>query len=326
MNTFRKALVPLAFFPFKNIVFAQKKDSIPNKLIAFVTDKFPQARDLNIEYTQLTPYNYSSAFQGVDLPDNKVKNFSQVNANANIYFIKNRKWMLSTALNYRYTSIETENATSLFSNESSNKADFHYHSEALNFTYFSKLFNKTAIYSATASVDGSDQHFERLRGMLTGNIILKANAKTKMTLGLALMVDPSIQVPILPIFTYEHKFDNGWVADVILPQKLLIRKNIFPNGRISLGSEMSNTSFYLYQAEKTYEFRQLNINSGIIYEHNLGSNFIGTLKTGLRITPNARIFDKEESFKDYIFEAKPKPSFYFNVGVSYNPFGKLRKK
>ncbi|KPH14859.1 DUF6268 family outer membrane beta-barrel protein [Chryseobacterium sp. ERMR1:04] len=326
MNTFRKALVPLAFFPFKNIVFAQKKDSIPNKLIAFVTDKFPQARDLNIEYTQLTPYNYSSAFQGADLPDNKVKNFSQVNANANIYFIKNRKWMLSTALNYRYTSIETENATSLFSNESSNKADFHYHSEALNFTYFSKLFNKTAIYSATASVDGSDQHFERLRGMLTGNIILKATPTTRMTLGLAVMIDPSTQVPVLPIFTYEHKFSNGWVADVILPQKLLIRKDVFSNGRISLGSEMNNTSFYLYQADKTYEFRQLNINSGIIYEHNLGSNFIGTLKTGVRATPNSRIFDKEESFKDYIFEAKPKPSFYFNVGVSYNPFGKLRKK
>lgn len=326
MNTFRKALVPLAFFPFKNIVFAQKKDSIPNKLIAFVTDKFPQARDLNIEYTQLTPYNYSSAFQGADLPDNKVKNFSQVNANANIYFIKNRKWMLSTALNYRYTSIETENATSLFSNESSNKADFHYHSEALNFTYFSKLFNKTAIYSATASVDGSDQHFERLRGMLTGNIILKATPTTRMTLGLAVMIDPSTQFPVLPIFTYEHKFGNGWVADVILPQKLLIRKDVFSNGRISFGSEMNNTSFYLYQADKTYEFRQLNINSGIIYEHNLGSNFIGTLKTGVRATPNSRIFDKEESFKDYIFEAKSKPSFYFNVGVSYNPFGKLRKK
>lgn len=326
MNNFRKALVPLAFFPFKNIVSAQKRDSIPNKVIAFVTDKFPQARDLNIEYTQLTPYNYSSAFQGADLPDNKVKNFSQINANANIYFIKNRKWMLSTALNYRFTSIETENATSLFSSETSNKADFHYHSEALNFTYFSKLFNKIAIYSATASVDGSDQHFERVRGMLTGNIILKANAKTKMTLGLALMVDPSIQVPVFPIFTYEHKFDNGWVADVILPQKLLMRKEIFSNGRISLGSEMSNTSFYLYQSDKTYEFRQLAINLGSIYEHNLGSNFIGTLKAGLRIMPTTRIFDKEESFKDYIFKANAKPSFYFNVGISYNPFGKLRKK
>ncbi|EJL75476.1 DUF6268 family outer membrane beta-barrel protein [Chryseobacterium populi] len=326
MKIIRKALVPLAMLPFKNIVSAQKKDSIPHKVVAFVTDKFPQTRDLNIEYIQLTPYKYSSAFQGMDLPDNKVKNFSQVNANANIYFIKNRKWILSTALNYRFTSIETENPTSLFSGESSNKGNFHYHSEALTFTHFSKLFNKIAVYSATASVDGSDQHFERVRGMATGNIILKANAKTKMSVGLAVLIDRSAQIPVLPVFTYEHKFDNGWTADIILPQKLLMRKNIFSNGRISLGSEMNNTSFYLYNSDKTYEFRQLAINSGAIYEHNLGSNFIGTLKTGLRFMPKARIFDKEESFKDYIFEATPKPSFYFNIGISYNPFGKPRSK
>lgn len=326
MKNFRKALVPLAFFSFKNIVSAQKRDSIPQKVIAFYTDKFPQIRNFNLEYTQLTPYNYSSALQGKELPDNKVENFSQVNANATIYFIKNKKWMLSTALNYRFTSIETENPNSVFSGENNNKGDFHYHSEALNFLYFSRLFNKIMVYSATASVDGSDQHFERVRGMATGMIILKANAKTKVSVGLAVLIDPSSQIPVLPIFNYEHKFDNGWVADIILPKKVMIRKDVFSNGRISFGTDMDNSSFYLYNSNKTYEFRQISINSGATYEHNLGSNFIGTLKTGLRAMPKARIFDKEESFKNYIFEANTKPSFYFNVGISYNPFGKPRAK
>jgi hypothetical protein len=323
MKTLRRVLIPLAIFPLKNIVYAQKRDSIPLKVRAFIADKFPQTRDLNIDFTQTAPYQFSSKLQGADLPDNKVKNFSQLKVNANIYFIKNKNWMLSTSLTYRYTAFNTKEPIVEGTNLQN---DFHYHSEALNLNYFSKLFNKTAIYTASASVDGSNKHFERLRGIVTASVILKATPKTKMIIGLAGFIDPSAQIPVLPIFTYENKFNNGWVLDVLLPKKVLIRKDIFANGRISLGTEMDNTSFYTYRNNRTYEFRQLEINSGAIYEHNLGGNFIGTFKTGIRAVPQARVFDKEESFKDYIFEAKYQPSFYFNVGISYNPFGKPRAK
>lgn len=321
MKILNKIIVPLAILPLNKII-AQKKDSIPQKVVAFVTDKFPQTRDLNVEFTQLTPYKFSPELYDADLPENKIKNYQQVKANANVYFIKNRKWMLSTSLNYRFTHLESENEMPLFNNEQ----NFHYHSEALSVTRFSKLFNKIAIYSATASVDGSEQHFERIRGMLTASLVLKATADTKMTVGLAVIIDPSSQVPAMPIFTYEHRFNNGWVADVILPKKMVMRKDVFKNGRLSLGTEMDGTNFYLYPDGKRYEFRQLEINSGAMYEHKLGNNLIGTLKAGLRATPSSRIFAKEDSFKDYIFDMNAKPSFYFNVGISYNPFGKPRHK
>ena len=321
MKILNKIIVPLAILPLNKII-AQKKDSIPQKVVAFVTDKFPQTRDLNIEFTQLTPYKFSPELYDADLPENKIKNYQQVKANANIYFIKNRKWMLSTSLNYRFTHLESENEMPLFNNEQ----NFHYHSEALSLTRFSKLFNKIAIYSATASVDGSEQHFERIRGMLTASLVLKATADTKMTVGLAVIIDPSSQVPAMPIFTYEHRFSNGWVADIILPKKVVMRKDVFKNGRLSLGTEMDGTNFYLYPDGKRYEFRQLEINSGAMYEHKLGNNLIGTLKAGLRATPSSRIFAKEDSFNDYIFDMNAKPSFYFNVGISYNPFGKPRQK
>ncbi len=322
MKILRKAILPFTILPLKHLVYAQKKDSIPIKVRAFVADKFPQARDFNVEFTQSTPYKFNSTLQGQDLPENKVKDFRQVKANANIYLIKSKKWLVSTSLNYRYTYMDIENPVS---NYAKNR-DFHYHSEGINASYYSKLFNKIAVYSASVSVDGSDQHFERIRGMVTGALVLKANATTKMTLGIAAFIDPSSQVPALPIFTYEHKFSNGWIADILLPKKILVRKDMFSNGRISFGTEMDNTSFYHYLPGKTYEYRQVEINSGAIYEHNLGGNFIGTLRTGIRATPNARVFEKQESFKDYIFEAQYKPSFYFNIGVSYNPFGKPRTK
>ncbi len=326
MKTLKKIIFPLTLFPISNQISAQKKDSIPQKVVAFVTDKFPQARDLNVEFTQLTPYQLSPKLPGADLPDNKVKEFQQLKANANIYLIKNRKWMLSTSLNYKLTHIETENKWSVIPDSHYNKDNFHYHSESLSLTRFAKLFNKIAVYSATASVDGSEEHFERFRGMLTGSLVLKADANTKITVGLAVMIDPTVQIPVLPIVTYEHTFNNGWVADILLPKKILLRKNLLKNGRISFGTELDMTNFYLYPTGKTYEYRQVEINSGAIYEQKMGANFIGTLKTGLRATTLSRVFEKTASFNDFVFEANSKPSFYFNVGISYNPFGKPRQK
>jgi len=108
MKILRKAILPFTILPLKH-VYAQKRDSIPLKVRAFVADKFPQTRDFNLEFTQTTPYKFSSALQGNDLPENKMKEFYQVKANANIYFIKSKSWLLSTSLNYRYTSMDMEN-------------------------------------------------------------------------------------------------------------------------------------------------------------------------------------------------------------------------
>lgn len=89
-----------------------------------------------------------------------------------------------------------------------------------------------------------------------------------------------------------------------------MRKNVFQHGRLSLGTELDGTSFYLYSHTKRYEYRQVEINSGAIYEHKLGVNLIGTFKTGLRATPSSRIFEKQESFNNFIFEGNAKSSFY----------------
>ncbi len=323
MKILRRALVPLAILPLKNMTYAQKKDSIPLKVRAFFADKIPQARNFNAEYTFVTPSSFSSRLQGQDLPDNRAKSFQQMKADANIYFIKKRNWLLSTSLNYHYTSIRNENSVIPGTETEEN---FHYHSESVNLSYFSRLFKKTAIYSASISADGSDQHFERLRGLVTASLVLKATPKTKMSIGLAGIIDPSAQIPVLPVFAYENRFNSGWVLDILLPKKVLVRKDVSSNGRLSLGTEMDNTSFYTYRNNNTYEFRQVALNSGVIYEHNLGGNFIGTFKTGLRANINSRAFNKQDSFNDYLWKGTYKPSFYFNAGISYNPFERKRTK
>jgi hypothetical protein len=319
--------------------FSQNRDTIPKSIrdsvnipkraVTYAADKFAIVRPLNIEFSNASPYSFTSKRGGTSLQESKVNNFTQAKISANFNFIKRKTWLLGATVGYRYTSAEAEMTDPFTGNSTVLDEKFHYLFSSLNLTYFSKLFGKRTIYSSSIIVDGSEKHFERIRGLVTGVMVLKANERTKMTVGLVANFDPTAQTPVIPIFTYEHKFNNGLIADVTLPRSIYLRKYMFSNtGRVSLGTEMDQTSFYVYNIDGTdqrYQYRQLDINSGLIYEHAIG-DFVITGKTGFKMTPSGRLFRKQDSFKDAVFETKPDPTFYFNVGVSFNPFTLLKKK
>ena len=307
-----------------------KPDSLnfQKKVVAVIADKFAIARPLNIEYIYTAPYNYKSQKGESILPNGRVTNFQQVKVSANINFIKRKTWMLGTTLGYRYSSTEADIARSGTTNINVND-DFHYLFSSLNLTYFSSLFKKRMIYSSSVLVDGSDQHFERIKGIFTGTMVLKATQNTKMTAGILINIDASAQSPFIPTFSYEHKFTNGLIADIVLPRSLYLRRFISQTGRLSLGTELDRTSFYLYNLDGTsqkYEYRQLDINSGLNYEQVIGKYFMLTAKSGIKLTPSGRIFKKEESYADPVYQTSPDPAFYFNMGISFNPFSVFGKK
>ncbi|MBS0027644.1 DUF6268 family outer membrane beta-barrel protein [Chitinophaga sp. 22321] len=319
--------------------FSQRSDSIhrsakdsiniPKRVVVYAADKFAIARPFNIEFTHVAPYNFSSEKGGKLLPESKVNSFSQVKVSANINFIKKKNWLLGATAGYRYTNTEADITIPVSGGVKVLDGDFHYFFSSVNFSYFSTLFNKRVIYSSSILLDGSDKHVERVKGMVTGTLILKANQRTKMTAGLLFNIDPSVQSPFMPTFSYEHKFSNGWMADINLPKSIYLRKNVLTNGRVSLGAELDRTSFYLYDIDGTpqrYEYRQVDISSGLTYEHLIAKYFVLTAKTGMRITPSGRVFRKEDSFGSPVFQTTPDPAFYVNAGISFNPFSLIGKK
>ncbi len=305
------------------ICYSQVKDSTSVKTMAYIAEKFPITRVLNIEYDHLTPYTFTSKLREQEIPEAKVRDFYKARMSANINLIKRPKWVLGTNLNYRYISIKTDTKDPAENIDFGSREDYHYHSESLNLTYFSKLFGKMMIYTGSVSADGSERRFERLRGIATATMVLKADARTKMTVGLLVAIDPTVQTPVIPAFTYEHKFSHGLIADVILPKSVYLRKKITENSRLSVGSELDVTSFYLYNIDPTnrkYEFRQIEINSGLMYEHYLGNSFVATFKGGAKSMMRSRVFEKSASYGSYVFQAKPEAAFYVNVGLSFDPF------
>jgi hypothetical protein len=307
-----------------------KRDSLnfPKRVATFAADKFAITRPLNIEFTQTAPFNFKSEIDGNRLPESRINRFQQVKVSANINLIKRKTWILGTTFGYRLTSAEVEIDQAGASNISTN--NFHYLFSSLNLAYFSSLFGKRMVYTSSLMVDGSDKHFERLKGIFTGTMVLKANQHTKMTAGFLVSIDPSSPTPFVPTFSYEHKFNNGLIADIVLPRSVYLRKFVFNhNGRISFGSELDRTAFYLYNLDGTdqkYEYGQLDINSGLTYEHAIGRHFMLTAKSGIKYTPSGRVFRKEDSFADPVYKITPDPTFYFNIGISFNPFSILGKK
>ncbi|WP_134091375.1 hypothetical protein [Olivibacter sp. XZL3] len=101
--------------------------------------------------------------------------------------------------------------------------------------------------------------------------------------------------------------------------------------RISVGAELNKgADFYLYNLnpanpKQKFEYRQIDIYNGLVYERLLGENFVLTAKTGMRIAIGSGFFEKEKSFEDAEIKTKPKPAFYANVGLSFNPFIKKNK-
>lgn len=316
-------LTLLATAIINTVCLSQVKDSTSKKTMAYIAEKFPMTRVLNVEYTHLTPYTFTSKLRDLELPESKVKDIYSAKMSANLNLITKQKWVLGTNLNYRYISASTEMSDPAGLQDFRGTEDYHYHSESLSLTYFSRWFGRMMVYSASASLDGSEKHFERLRGIATATMVLKADANTKMTVGILVVIDPTVQTPFIPAFTYEHKFNRGFVADIILPKSVYIRKKITENGRLSIGSELDLTSFYLYNIgneNKKHEFRQIEINSGLMYEHYLGNSFVATLKAGAKSMMRSRVFEKSASYGSYIFEARSQTAFYMNVGLSFNPF------
>ncbi len=309
-------------------LIAQTKDSVQQIVMGVITDKFPITRVLNLTFESNAGYSYSSKLHGRDLSETKVESMYQAGGSININFLKSRTWNLGTNIGYQFTSVNSSRPDLVAHSITHLASHYHYQYESLNLTRYSRLWGKVAFYTATVATNGSEKAIERVNGMLSATVVLKATQEIQMAVGIIGIIDPAAILPILPTFAYKQQFGKGMILDVILPKGIYLRKGVLWNGRVSIGSDLNSTIFYLYNfpsSEKVYTFNQMEINSGLTYEHNLGRSFIATFKSGIKAIPRARIFEKNKPQRDYIWEASPEPSFYMNAGLSFNPFAKKRK-
>jgi hypothetical protein len=110
------------------------------------------------------------------------------------------------------------------------------------------------------------------------------------------------------------------------PSASFLRKGIFKNGRISLGTEMESELLYIKRQEQlsglTYDYRQMELKSGLTYEHDLGHRIIVTFKGGMTSYVNARAVIKGKTTDDFEFRSHQASVGYVSFGLSFHPFEK----
>lgn len=310
-------------------LFAQEKETTIKTFGKTITDKFPTTRTFDFQYEQLDATDFESKFFDENLGKGTIKEHNRAKFAFNLPFYKseNKRFVLATSLRYKYESYNFGNTFSTNPDVpfTSGKQEFHYFATALSATYMSVLFKKPVIYTATVSVDANHENFQRVKGMVSANIVLKKNANTTITVGALAFLDPSSIIPIAPLFSYNHKFkDSKWDIDFILPQRLLFRRPLLENGRISLGTELNSENFYLNlntpRLNGIYELNQLELKSGITYEYHITPRIIGMFKVGANNILNTRITERGKRTTKYIYDQKEEMQAYFKVGISYNPF------
>lgn len=305
----------------------QDTTNMRRNALAYASRQFAMVRPFNVEFSQVAPYRYTPKRDGVTLPASKVSTYHQIKANANLYLLVKKKLIIGVTFSYRHINADNDFTVPSSGLVHTLSDDYNFHSTSLNFTYISKIFNKPFFLNTSLIVDGSEKHFERLKGLAIGTIVLKADTRTKLMAGILVNVDPSTELPLLPMITYERKLNNGMMIDLMMPKHLLVRKQVLGRGRISLGTELDRNGFYLYNINgqmpsQRYEYRQIELDNGLIYEHLLGDYLILTARTGAKWIAISRLFEKEKTFSTEWLETAAKPTVYFNLGISFNPFAK----
>jgi hypothetical protein len=319
------ALKLSAIIIFTHFVTYAQNDSIVSAAGKAITDRFPSTRTFDVQYSQFTPTDYYSELFGDAYEKGHIQNHYRLKASVNFPLWRYKKLVLTNSFRYKYEAFESSEVydpNNILVNRP--KQDFHYFAESIGATYFSTLFKKPVIYSVAGTVDGNEMNIQRIKGLASAIIVLKRTENTTITVGVVGLLDRSAIIPIAPVFTYQHNFRSGWQLDFIMPKSLLMRKDILKNGRLAIGTELNSESFYLelpgLNPHATYEYNQLEINSGLSFEYHLNRNLILSFKTGFNNVLDSKITESGKKTNDYILDTKQDPQFYVNLGFSYNIF------
>jgi hypothetical protein len=324
----KKIIVLSTVLLFSISTYAQTTDSIKAVTKEFIVDKFPSTRAFDLQYETFGSRNFDSKLFGENFQSGKISNESRLRLATNFLVFKSKNYIVTTSLRYKYDHYTLNDVSSTGQYvpvNQQNDLGYQYLSAAGSFTYFSKLFGKPVVYNATLIADGNEDGVQRVKGLVAGAVILKENRYTLITIGLVGLVDHTAISPVLPSFTWKQSFsDSPWSLDLILPQHLLVQRPLFKNGRLSFASELIGDGYYVKPGQSflpgTYEYSQLEVRSGAMYEQTLGSRFIFTVKGGIANTLLSRLYQKNAAFSDYVYKNTEDGTGYLNFGISFIPF------
>ncbi|MEM1336716.1 MAG: hypothetical protein AAF090_06890 [Bacteroidota bacterium] len=288
---------------------------------------FPRARLAEFRYGTSLSRQFSSELFKEDISEGTIASQHYFSASVTLPLLQTGVLQVRGTMNYDFNRFEFENidndAPLVF--ERNGSVNYQYFSASINTLYFSKLFKRQMVYISTIILDADENAIQRLRGIFGFSLNIKKNDRTQISAGAIVFVDPASPIPALPSFNLEHLFqDNKSSVDIVFPRQVLIRRLIGKRSRISLGTVFNPSIFYVgdYNSNLsgTFEFNQLELKSGLIYQHRLSKLVLISASGGLSNIINSRLAEKGEPNSEFIYKTEQNATGYFQITVSLIPF------
>ncbi len=193
---------------------------------------------------------------------------------------------------------------------------------ALNYKRTDTLFHKPVLWGGTLLTRFSLQSsFTRATGLIYGVIPLKTTRTTRIYAGLLISIDPTSLSPVIPTFSYWHKFAGSpWEISLDLPTRILLRRPAFKKGLLSFGTELVENMLLRKVEEPPFRggiaFSDLDLKSGFTLEYPVFRKVLIGCSGGLLSTLQYRALDPGKSINDYTVGIKRNPGPYLNISLS----------
>jgi len=201
---------------------------------------------------------------------------------------------------------------------------------SISYSRHDSLFNRPVIYSGTlASYTDQLSSIQKVSYLGTMVFPLKRTATNSLNIGLAVIVDPSSFFPVLPVFSYWHRYNNTELF-LDLPSRIALRRQLSQNSWLEVSTELASTfSFFSINEPplpQDAQYTLIELKTGPSYEYRVAKKVILGVYGGAFSTIDSRLSKRNADWKDYYVRNHTKAAPYLNFTVSFLPFMKPLNK
>ena len=286
--------------------------------------RYPTLRMASVQIESAGNMHYTSKLYGKDFLSGKIQPRSIVRAMFNLPVYKSGSQEISLITAYNSQETVLKNTVNQIPQSTIGDGTYTLQnlSLALNYKRSDSLFNRPIIWGGTLLTGFSLQSsYSRTTGLLYGLVPLKTTRTTRISAGLVVTIDPSSIIPVIPTFSYWHKFSGSpWEISLDLPSRMLLRRSIFSKGLISFGTETVENKL-LRKVDQPFlqggfAFKDLDLKNGFTLEYPIFRKVLIGCGGGLLYTTTYRVQDPGKKNSDYAVGIKRKPGPYFNINIS----------
>lgn len=286
--------------------------------------RYPVLRMATVQVESFGNMNYTSKLYGKDFLSGKIQPRSTVRVSFSHPVYTSGRQELSIAAGYVYQETVLKNTVNQIPQTPISDGTYNLQNLSLALTYkrMDSLIHKPVTWGGTLLTNFSLQSsLGRATGLLFGIVPLKTTRTTRISAGLVVVIDPSSLIPVIPTFSYWHKFARSpWEISLDLPTGLFLRRPVFSKGLLSIGTELAENRLLrkvdLPQLQGGFAFKDLDLKNGFKLEYPIFRKVLIGCGGGLLYTTTYRVQDPGKKNSDYAIGIKRKPGPYFNINIS----------